>query len=225
MKLIRDMRARIEAYWDFLQTSDPYNRSILEGRLSPEMFSHFLVNVHTLVQHTPIHLNLAIRTAEARGLSALQKYFEQKLIEESGHDKWAEADIQNLKKRKSNISVIDGTDPTMKSLLLNIESTIQKDPYLYLAYIFFAEYLTVLYGPTMNRALIEKCGYPAESMTVVENHAELDKDHVNDWEDVIVDLVDERIYRKLFLETLDQTITLHSEFFLSCAERKYNVAS
>lgn len=225
MRLIQEMRRSIESYWDHLQTADPYNRSILEGTLQPEMLSHFLVNVHVLVQHTPIHLRLAEKICAEKGLDDLGSYYQLKFVEESGHDKWAEADMIRLKKQKKNVTIVGTTDKSMKDFLLHIEGLIRKDPYLYLPYIFFAEYLTVLYGPKMNKALIENCGYLPHSMTVIENHAELDKEHVNEWEDVIAEIVDEELYREPFLAVLSETIRLHKEFFLSCAERRLHAAS
>lgn len=226
MKLINEMRKSVEAYWDYIQTQDEYNLSILDGTLTPEMLSHFLVNIHILVQHTPIHLRLAEKIAGERGLTELKDYFALKFVEESGHDKWAEDDIARLKKQKKDVATSETADSSMKALLNNIEGLIRKDPYLYLPYIFFAEYLTVLYGPKMNKALIEKCGYLPKSMTVVENHAELDKEHVNEWEEVIEDIVDEKVYREPFLKALESTTKLHREFFESCAaQRRFHAAS
>ncbi len=225
MKLIQEMRRKIEAYWEYLQTEDKYNRAILSGTLEPEMFSRFLVNCHHLVEHTPIHLTLAEKISREKGHEELAAYYKTKFVEESGHDKWAEADIALLKKQKRQVKMSSSIDPSMKTFVLHIESLIRKDPYLYLPYIFFAEYLTVIYGPTMNKALVEKCGYLPGSMTVVENHAELDKEHVNEWEDVIEDIVDAGAYRAAFLDVLNETIRLHKHFFEACAERKLHAAS
>lgn len=113
----------------------------------------------------------------------------------------------------------------MLQLVRHIEKLIDKDPYLYLPYIYFAEYLCVLYGPKMAKALEENCGYLPRSMTIIENHAELDKDHVDGWEETIQKIVDEKVYTQPFLAVLDETIHIHKTFFLSCAVRRIHAAS
>lgn len=101
MKLIDRMKQSVEGYWDYIQNEDPYNLSILGGTLSPDRLAHFLVNIHHLVQHTPIHLRRAAHAAEKRGLGPLKDYFDQKKLEEEGHDQWAEADLVKLQKQKN----------------------------------------------------------------------------------------------------------------------------
>jgi hypothetical protein len=223
--MIRDMKKKVEEYWDYLYQKDPYNRSILEGTVKPEMISFFLANIHYLVQHTPIHLKKAMAIAESRGDKKLKEYFALKMKEESGHDKWAEADLEKLSRQHERAVRGQCIDPSMVRLIKHIESLIERDPHLYLAYIFFAEYLCVIYGPDITQALERTCGYPARSMTVIENHAALDKEHVHEWETVLPGLVGESRYREVFLKTVDETITIHRAFFLSCASPKHEDAA
>ncbi len=225
MQLVNELKARVEQYWKHLRINEPYNKAILEGRATPEMVTRFLVNVHYLIQHTPIHLDLAIRESEKRKLSKLKAFFENKKREEVGHDKWAEDDLAVVNKKRQ-LKTQDATvDPTMKHLISHIELIIATDPYLYLSYIFFAEYLCVICGPETTEALETKCGFPPKSMTVVENHAELDKDHVHEWEAIMKDIVDEKVYRPLFFANIEKTIILHEKFYTSCTKDKVNAAA
>ena len=66
---------------------------------------------------------------------------------------------------------------------------IDDDPALYLAYILFAEQLVVILGPEWLELLEARCGIPRSSMTVIGNHAELDKEHVESALEEIDDLV------------------------------------
>ena len=60
----------------------------------------------------------------------------------------------------------------------DLERAIVARPASYLAYILFAEYITVLMGPVWVDALREHCAVPAEALSVVSRHADLDREHV-----------------------------------------------
>jgi hypothetical protein len=77
----------------------------------------------------------------------------------------------------------------MLAMIAFIERVIDEDPALYLAYILFAEYLVVLLGPQWLELLESRCGIPRTSMTVIGNHAELDREHVAEAFEVIDALV------------------------------------
>jgi len=216
MYLVTRLKQRIEAYWECLQLTEPFFLALHNGRLSPEMLHRFLVDVLYLVQHTPIHLNKAITHTERLGRQDLKLFFQQKLREEQDHDKWAENDIAKL-----NIPPTPQNPPPTASLAIQhlvryIESLIEQDPYLYLPYIFFAEYLCVICGPEMTQKLEQKCSFPAGSITIIENHSELDQSHIEEWEKVVSNLVDEQIYSQRFLQTIDQTIAIHRNFLRNC---------
>ena len=105
-----------------------------------------------------------------------------------------------------------GSWPSTRALLAFLESTIDEDPALYLAYILFAEYLVVLLGPEWLTLLEERCGIPRSSMTVIGNHVELDKEHVEEALAHIDDLVSDPRKLSRMREVLLQTIE-HFERF------------
>jgi hypothetical protein len=78
---------------------------------------------------------------------------------------------------------------SIRDLVTFLATTIDRDPVLYLSYILFAEYLIVLLGPEWLRMLEERCGIPRSSMTVIGNHIELDREHVEEALDQIDALV------------------------------------
>lgn len=217
MRLIDELKTRVELYKAYLVSEDRFNRSVQEGKAEPEAIARFLVNIHYLVKHTPLHLQLAAHKAKA--LPELKAYFQQKYLEEQGHDQWALDDLAKMSNRLKNPQKHPDVDRSMEDFVMHIEGLINKDPYLYLAYIFFAEYLVVIHGPELNHGITVTCGYGSEALTVVENHAELDQDHVHEWEGFISDIVDEQRYSKAFLSALDETILLHKKFFMACYGR------
>lgn len=158
------------------------------GTMTPELIASYLANVHQLIIHTPIHLLKARAVAQSRGDAELARHFEHKLAEEAGHDAWAATDRDGLAK-KTGARASDAVTPTMGLLLGHIEGLIDADPALYLAYILFAEQLTVLMGGEWLALLESRCGIPKGLMSVVGNHSELDKDHVAEALDQIDALV------------------------------------
>src|ERR1044072_7231093 len=122
MSLTKQMKQKVEAYWDYLKSEDPYNRAILEGRASPEMVNRFLVDVHYLVEHTPLHLIRAAQLAGKKGDHKLKKFFEHKRGEESGHDKWAEDDLAKVRSTM-NAPKSSRVSAEMQELVKHIEAT------------------------------------------------------------------------------------------------------
>lgn len=211
MSLIVKLKKRIEDYRAFLVRDDPFNRDLLSGKGSIDAIACFLVDVHHLAQHTPIRLKLAIKASAGHPL--LQSYLKNKFLKEQGHDQRALDDLAHLS--RSNSIGKSSVSPEMSAFVGHIECLIREDPYLYRPYIFFAEYLVVIYGPEMTRGM-EASSFGSGSLTVIENHSDLDKDHVDESEQILTRLVVETTYEGKFLAVIDETIRLHKKFGLSC---------
>jgi hypothetical protein len=132
-----------------------------------------------LVRHTPFHLSLARDSAEQWGDLELRRFFQHKLGEEHGHDQWAESDLKEMGAHfGSSVGATREPCRAILALVRDLERAIRVAPASYLAYILFAEYITVLMGPVWVDALREHCGVPADALSVVSRHAELDREHV-----------------------------------------------
>jgi len=141
------------------------------------MVGRYYAGISYLISHTPSLLDLSRDLAIEHGAFDLVAYFEQKLREEAGHEKWAEADLEKLD-TIFGVSVSRVPPEGAKALLRSIEDGILTAPYLYLAYILFSEYMTVTLGPEWVDALQAACGIPREAQTVNVHHIELDRRHV-----------------------------------------------
>jgi hypothetical protein len=170
------LRVDIERYAARMPHENPLYYRAAGGTLSAEHLARYLKSVHVLVQHTPIHLDRAIRRAEALSEPTLVAHFRHKLEEEVGHDAWAERDLRHIS-RAGAVGIPAAAHPGLVALLRFLERIIDADPRLYLAYILFSEYLIVLLGPEWLDLLESRCGIPKTSMTVIGNHAELDREH------------------------------------------------
>ena len=182
------LRVEIERYAARMPSENPLYSRAANGTLTPEHIARYLKSVHVLVQHTPIHLGRAIDRAEAAQEPALADHYRHKLEEEAGHDAWAERDLRRVQKDGTIRSALSA-HPRLEQILRFLERTIDADPRLYLAYILFSEYLIVLLGPEWLDLLERRCGIPKSSMTVIGNHAELDRAHAAEAFEVIDALV------------------------------------
>jgi hypothetical protein len=204
------LRVHIEAFAAAAKDRNALYVKAIDGQLTPAHLARYLANIHQLVLHTPVHLRRARAEAARRGDASLAAHFERRLGEEEGHDVWAARDLQRLGSdtRRPPHAVAEG----MRALLAFIARTIDEDPALYLAYILFAEYLTVLMGPAWLELLEERCGIPRAAMSVIGNHAELDKEHVQEALEEIDDLVGDPAKLPRLRSVLDETFVLFDRF-------------
>ena len=182
------LRVEIERYAAKMPRSNPLFYKAVDGTFTPVRMTVYLANVHHLVCHTPIFLVRARNRARQLGDACLAEHYEHKFGEEQGHDAWADRDIERMS-AMSTVPVKRDVLPSIRDLVGFLATTIDEDPTLYLSYILFAEYLIVLLGPEWLRMLEERCGIPRSSMTVIGNHIELDREHVEEALDQIDDLV------------------------------------
>ncbi len=172
-----DLTQQIESFAEHTRTNNLFFTQVTEGKLTPDQLARFLYTAYYLVLHTPIHLHLAKDQAEQRGNVALTNFFDSKIKEEFAHQVWAVQDLTALMK-EYGIKELPEPVPAVKELASFITDTSRKDPALYLPYILLAEYFTVLVGPYWTNKLTEKCHIPANLVSIIGNHVELDKDHV-----------------------------------------------
>ena len=168
------LKDHIESYAARSRTENALFRGAEEGTLRPSHVALYLANVREIVLHTPVYLARARDVAERRGREDLAAHYARRLGEEVGHDQWAERDLRALRDAPRERPIL----PSTRALLAWLAEVIDEDPALYLAYILFAEYLVVLLGPDWLARLEACCGIPKGAMTVIGNHAELDRDHV-----------------------------------------------
>jgi pyrroloquinoline quinone (PQQ) biosynthesis protein C len=170
------LKSDIEQFAADLRESNPLLARARQGQVSPGAVAAYLRNVHYLVLHTPVCLEGARRRALQLGELELARYFADKQTEEAGHDVWAENDLARVR-RAFDLPKRDELASAIVGLVSYLQQLVEDSPSSYLAYILFAEYLTVLLGPEWLDALEERCGIPSQMLSVVAQHAVLDRDH------------------------------------------------
>jgi hypothetical protein len=204
------LRRDIDTYADDLRKS-PLLIAARNGSVTPKMVGSYLASVQVLLEHTPVHLRYARERADQLGLSRLVAFFDEKMQEEQDHDRWAAGDQERLAESFGTLARQKPL-PSIRRVLENTERAIERSPYEYLAYILFAEYLTVVLGPEWVQALVD-CGVPREALSAITQHAELDKDHVVDDCHVIDSLIEDVSLLDSLRGTLRTTMARFSDFF------------
>lgn len=182
------LRLEVERYASRARRTNALYTRAREGSVLPRHVAAYLTGIHYLILHTPVHLNLAKARAAERGDVELARHYAHKLGEESGHHVWAESDMEHLAETSVD-ATCSGVHQSVKDMVQYVEAVINEDPSLYLAYILFMEYVTVILGPEWIDLLESRCGVPRASMSVIDNHATLDRGHVDEGLAVIDALV------------------------------------
>jgi hypothetical protein len=207
------LRVDIEDYCSLARSQNPLFCQARAGTLRAEVATTYLVNIHRLVGYTPKALTRARDRAEALGQTTLARHFERKMREEVGHDTWSENDLKRRGQHPSQTQ--ERVLPSMDALLEFIDRLIDEEPAAYLSYVLFAESITVIMGPEWLQFLAARCGIPSGSISVIENHVDLDREHVEEAFDVIDHLVDDPSMAPRMREALRQSM-VHFDAF--CGE-------
>lgn len=181
------LRSDIEK-WAARRDENPVFRLAREKGLSKAMVTRYIANVTYMVRLTAGHLRKARDGARARGDHRLAAHYEHKLAEELGHHEWGVADLDTLTKLVAS-PACTSTTPAIERLAKYLDKAIEEDPALYLAYLAFTEYITALLGPEMLELIETRTGVPRSSLTIIDNHIELDRDHAEEGWGCIDDLV------------------------------------
>jgi hypothetical protein len=182
------LRVEIERYAAHMKRSNPLFSMAEDGTFTSACMVNYLTNIRYLVCQGQRYIVRAGERSVAIGDQALARHYEHKRREELGHEEWADRDIERVStvpRATLNPAIL----PATHELVAFLARTVDEDPALYLSYMLFAEYLIVLLGPEWLRMLEERCGIPRSSMTVIGNHIELDREHVEEALDQIDALV------------------------------------
>lgn len=206
------LKAEIEKYAQRFLESNPLQRAAEAGSLSPDTVAVYLSGIHHMVRFTPTALVLAESRARELGDLELAHHYRRKQEEETGHDEWSSSDLIRLGRRFSRYVSYEPV-PTAIRITEFQRSTIAQNPKAYLAYVLFVEYVTVLVGPAWVRALEERCGISSDMLSVVVQHAELDKEHVEEGLREIDALIGDDEELESLGQTLQATMRRFDDFY------------
>ena len=152
-----------------------YNR-LKEGNLTKLQAAQFHYNAEIVIQNTLESMKEASFSSKKMGHTDLSIFFDLKVKEESGHDKWAKNDYLKLNLTDSEKSMLTLTEGALK-LVNKLHHMARFSPFSMLAYVFFGEYHVTIVGPEVadlySKAINEKT-------VLIDSHAKLDLEHVED---------------------------------------------
>ncbi len=214
MNYYKEITQKIDQYYLHLKETSPFFRSIFSGEMRPEYFQQYLVNIKFALAATVVHCAIGAKVADKEGNAKLKKFFLHKIKEEVGHDMWAASDHDELRKKFGLADIKDEMSPAMASVIDANEKMVSQNPGIYLIYMLFGEYFTVVAGSECVNALVERSKFPANTLSVVQKHAELDQEHVHEWQTELGNLgVDFESIRDQVFSFLDETMQRYTHFW------------
>lgn len=181
MNLYRKLTKYISTYYASMKNQNVFFQRVYGGQVTVPEVATFIRNLTYLTQHSQLVLRLAVASSKEKNDHHLADFFVKKIADEDGHHKWGEMDFESIKKKFKVPGAADQITDEMKHYVEDVQAMVKEDPYQLFVYILFAEYLTVIGGPDFLKAVDKACGVPPEYMSVIGNHAEIDRDHINDW--------------------------------------------
>ena len=177
--LAKHLSQEIERYAERLQRENRLLELARRGEVTLDIVVGYLSGVAFMLGRTEPHLERAAARAREQGRPKLAEFYEHKRREETGHERWAQDDFSELR-RLFGAAAAKPVPRAIVELARFLEDAMDAAPASYLAYILFAEYLTVLVGPTWLTLLEERCGIPKRALSAISKHVELDVAHVDE---------------------------------------------
>lgn len=183
-----------------------------EGRVSADGVADYLASLGFLFSQTVPHMKKARVQALRLGHERLVPFFERKIAEETGHERWAESDLRELVRHAGR--QVDGRPlPAILELCEYLNELIETDPRLYIVYALATEYFTVLAGPTWVQLLSENCGVPLDALTAASKHIEADREHAAEGLSGLDEMMPDPALAADARGTIDRMMRLFDQFF------------
>lgn len=182
------------------------------GKVAASNVLDYLASLRFLLSRTVPHLRRAKARATDMGLTRLVPYLDQKIAEETGHERWAEDDVRELARHLGS-SLAGRPLPAVVELVAFLDELTETDPRLYVVYALCNEYFTVLAGPAWIRGLSENCGVPLQALTAANKHIDADRAHAVHGFSELDELITDAALVPAVEGTIDRTMHLFDRFF------------
>lgn len=226
--MYENLKKKIDNFYNLEKSNNIFYRSIFENKIEPDFIMDYTKNIKLLVECAVPYLDCGIQSCTKKNFPILKKYLQQKIVDETGHEKWAEDDIDHLS-RVIDHSKIDNfeEDSYLMLILKNYKTVLTEDPHLFLVNIFFAEYLTVISTEECMSSFIKNSNLKKEHFSLYEKHMELDRQHVFEWKEEIKELSAENSHLKEddYSKYLDSIMFLFSKFLTSFTKKRIHLIS
>lgn len=207
------IKTKIEQKTQEIVESSPLLLKAKAGTLTRDEVIYYLHNLRYVFEKTPGYLRTASRRAQELGYTELSTFYAKKAVEETGHDGWAKADLE---KQGADLSKERPITPSAIALMNYTEGLVNDEPHLYLSYMAFVEYFTVLASPDFLKDLEENCGIYKQELTAVLNHQISDQDHIQEDLEIMGALIQSPSLIQQLLDVIDHSSNLVKNTLKEC---------
>lgn len=211
MDVALQLKRLIEQWAEEYKAENPVIKLTEKGQLTRFQLANYTYNIIYLTLQGFCQLRLNRSLAAQQGLWDLLEFYDQKIIEEAGHEKWAENDLKALKltpEEKRHLEVL----PSALRLSDHVYAHSFKNPTLLMTYFYFVEYFTVLAGKVWLEEIKNKTTFSQNQLTIYANHVILDQDHAEEGLEVVGNFI-QKYPDLLRLEEAETYLTTAVRYF------------
>jgi pyrroloquinoline quinone (PQQ) biosynthesis protein C len=220
--LANQMLSVVEECSEKMFLENPFSQAAALGLITEKQFTTYLHNLKWIFHNNTVYLQIAKARAEELNIKDLADFLESKFAEEVGHEQWAEDDLKLRNAIPTSLNNAYSKDefvlPSARRLIQYLDEIIKIDPTLFLSYMFFTEYFTVLVGPRFLQNLEKNCGIPISSVSSIAKHIEADQIHATEDIKIVTQLVKDAPQSKLMMDALYGSIRSINSFLAECVE-------
>lgn len=176
LKFIEHIIAKVKKMTEHIINDSQFFICLSNGTADVAQLKYYLNNVAFMIGYTPIYLRLAeFLSKDAK----LKKFYVHKHHEEDGHNEWTYDDLNALGAAKRAVDDHHVHISMRRLVDLHLQS-INKDPSIFLFYLYLAEYMVSNYGPVIIKHGIDRCGFSKKQLSVLIKHVDLDVGHTEE---------------------------------------------
>lgn len=174
MSIVSDLKRICHTEVHGLYERSPLVKSAKEGDFTHRQLECYLKSLEYLFKVNADHIFQA--TQVYSNDTQLSEFFMEKWREEKGHDAWARNDLKKIEDH----GMRNGHLQSLNDLVDFLEMTMKSHSFSYVAYLYYAEYLTAEIGPDWMATVMGALKIGPKSITALSHHVHLDGDHAGE---------------------------------------------
>ena len=212
---IKTVKSQIEELSEEMWRKNPFFEVARTIQIPPSSLKRYLAGLEMLFKASYKNLSLAAETAAKNGDEELARFFRAKRDEELGHDQWARDDLRSTSTKEGPQG--PAIAPESAQFICDFGSYLADlDPFYYLGYVSFSEYMTTYLGPRFLDCT-SRLGLEPKRISALSNHVVLDVGHAEENFELIEKRFQDPAVRDRFDSVVRQSSILLSAFFEECA--------
>lgn len=176
MNFTKKLKSTLLQSCEQFQNESPLLSPEFRIKVSFDLVGFYVANLEYLFKKNIETIKIA---SEIHQPSILANFFHHKWDEEKGHDEWAKSDLKKLA-ASHTFNVEPYILDEMKDLISFLSATMRTHPVSYIAYFYYAEFITAQLGPQWMSILQAALGIEPKEVSALSKHIELDDGHADE---------------------------------------------